>query len=50
VAEEMTHSLTDITGIAKANQQHVERTHQAAGQLLEISAELGTVTRQIHLD
>ncbi|WP_414705128.1 methyl-accepting chemotaxis protein [Pseudomonas sp.] len=50
VADEMTHSLTDITGIAKANQQHVERTHQAAGQLLEISAELGTVTRQIHLD
>ena len=50
VAEEMTRNLTDITGIARANQQHVERTHQAAGQLLEISAELGTVTRQIHLD
>jgi methyl-accepting chemotaxis protein len=50
VAEEMTHSLTDITGIAKANQQHVERTHQAASQLLEISAELGSVTRQIHID
>ena len=50
VAEEMTHSLTDITSIAKANQQHVERTHQAASQLLEISAELATVTRQIHID
>ena len=50
VAEEMTRNLTDITGSARANQQHVERTRQAAGQLLEISAELGTVTRQIHLD
>ena len=50
VAEEMTHSLADITEIARANQQHVERTHQTAGQLLDISAELGSVTRQIHLD
>lgn len=50
VTEEMTHNLTDITGIARANQTHVERLHQTAGKLLDISAELGSVTRQIHLD
>ncbi|HLV18560.1 MAG TPA: methyl-accepting chemotaxis protein [Pseudomonas sp.] len=50
VAEEMTLSLTEVTDIARANQQHVERTHQTAGTLLGISAELGSVTRQIHLD
>jgi methyl-accepting chemotaxis protein len=47
VAEDISQNLTEITAIATANQQHVERTEAASQKLHELSGQLGGVTRRM---
>jgi methyl-accepting chemotaxis protein len=47
VAEDISRNLTELTAIASANQDNVERTQLASRNLHEMSGELGEVTRRL---
>jgi methyl-accepting chemotaxis protein len=47
VAEDISRNLTELTAIASANQDNVERTQMASHNLREMSGELGDVTRRL---
>jgi methyl-accepting chemotaxis protein len=47
VAEDISQNLTEITAIANANQEHVERTQAASHGLAELSSQLGKVSRRL---
>ncbi|MGG2399792.1 methyl-accepting chemotaxis protein [Pseudomonas sp. SH1-B] len=47
VAEDISRNLTELTAIASANQDNVERTQKASHNLHEMSGELGEVTRRL---
>lgn len=47
VAEDISRNLTEITSIATANQQHVERTQAASQNLHNLSLQLSDVTRRL---
>ena len=47
VAEDISRNLTEITAIATANQQHVQRTEAAGTNLHELSGQLNDVTRRL---
>ncbi|MFP6848336.1 MAG: methyl-accepting chemotaxis protein [Pseudomonas sp.] len=47
VAEDISRNLTEITDIATANQQHVQRTESAGKNLHELSGQLNEVTQRL---
>jgi methyl-accepting chemotaxis protein len=47
VAEDISRNLTELTAIASANQENVERTQAASLNLRGLSGELGEVTRRL---
>ncbi|NLY59802.1 MAG: methyl-accepting chemotaxis protein [Gammaproteobacteria bacterium] len=47
VAEDISRNITEITDIARTNQQQVEHTSQASEALQELSAELNTLAAQL---
>ncbi|WP_278617932.1 methyl-accepting chemotaxis protein [Ectopseudomonas oleovorans] len=47
VAEDISRNLTELTAIASANQDNVERTQQASRNLHDMSGQLGEVTRRL---
>ena len=47
VAEDISQNLTEITAIANANQENVERTQAASHGLAELSSQLGKVSRRL---
>ncbi len=47
VAEDISRNLTELTAIASANQDNVERTQSASSTLHQLSGELGEVTRRL---
>ena len=47
VAEDISRNLTELTAIASANQDNVERTQKASRNLHDMSGQLGEVTRRL---
>ena len=47
VAEDISQNLTEITAIANANQENVERTQTASNNLAELSGQLGKVSQRL---
>ncbi|WP_395502764.1 methyl-accepting chemotaxis protein [Ectopseudomonas mendocina] len=47
VAEDISRNLTELTAIASANQDNVERTQMASRNLHDMSGQLGEVTRRL---
>lgn len=47
VAEDISSNLTELTAIASANQDNVERTQKASRNLHDMSGQLGEVTRRL---
>ncbi len=47
VAEDISRNLTELTAIASANQENVERTQAASHNLRNLSGQLGEVTRRL---
>jgi methyl-accepting chemotaxis protein len=47
VAEDISQNLTEITSIANANQENVERTQAASNNLADLSSQLGKVSRRL---
>lgn len=47
VAEDISRNLTEITAIATANQENVQRTESAGQNLHELSGQLGEVTQRL---
>ena len=47
VAEDISRNLTELTAIASANQENVERTQAASHNLHDLSGQLGEVTRRL---
>ena len=47
VAEDISRNLTEITAIATANQEHVQRTEAAGKNLHELSGQLSQVTQRL---
>jgi methyl-accepting chemotaxis protein len=47
VAEDISRNLTEITAIATANQEHVERTEVAGQNLHLLSVQLSDVTQRL---
>lgn len=47
VAEDISRNLTELSSIASANQENVERTRSASQNLHHLSGELGEVTRRL---
>jgi methyl-accepting chemotaxis protein len=47
VAEDISRNLTELTAIASANQENVERTQAASHNLRSLSGQLGEVTRRL---
>ncbi|MBP8184650.1 MAG: methyl-accepting chemotaxis protein [Pseudomonas sp.] len=47
VAEDISQNLTEITAIANANQENVERTQAASNNLADLSSQLGKVSQRL---
>ena len=47
VAEDISQNLTEITAIANANQENVQRTQAASNTLAELSSQLGKVSQRL---
>ena len=47
VAEDISRNLTELTAIASANQDNVQRTQKASRNLHDMSGQLGEVTRRL---